>query len=134
MKALVISSEPDMARLIEIKLRKEGHHVVVAQTGEEGLEHLSREEPAVIILDPQVPGEHGVGLVRHLKRMAKEEPVVVVLSAEAEIGHIAEAFAHGADDFVAQPFSPQGLLERVQVNLIRRGRLQPEIRVLDHGE
>ena len=39
---------------------------------------------------------------------------------------IAAAFAHGADDFVGQPFSPQGLLERMRVTLVRTGRLRAE--------
>ena len=129
MKTLVISSELDMARLIEIKLRKEGHQVLSARTGEEGLETVRREAPVMVILDPQVPGEHGVGLVRHLKKSARPEPVVLVLSSEADTTHIADAFAHGADDFVAQPFSPQGLLERIRVSLVRSGRLQAESEV-----
>ena len=126
MKALVISSEMDTTHLLEVRLHKDGYEVVSAQTGDQGLDQVRYEKPAVVIVDPQVPGEHGMGLVQHLKKAAKPEPVVLVLSAEAGIAHIADAFAHGADDFVAQPFSPQGLLERVQVALVRSGRLRGE--------
>ena len=34
--------------------------------------------------------------------------------------------ARGADDFVGQPFSPQGLLERMRVTLVRTGKLRAE--------
>jgi DNA-binding response OmpR family regulator len=126
MKALVISNEMDTTHLLEVRLHKDGYEVVSAQTGNQGLDQVRHEKPAVVIVDPQVPGEHGMGLVQHLKKAAKPEPVVLVLSAETGIAHIADAFAHGADDFVAQPFSPQGLLERVQVALVRSGRLREE--------
>lgn len=126
MKALVISSEMDTTHLLEVKLRKDGYEVVSAQTGDHGLDQARQEQPSVVIVDPQVPGEHGMGLVRHLKTAAEPAPVVLVLSSEAGTAHIADAFAHGADDFIAQPFSPQGLLERVQVTLVRSGRLREE--------
>ena len=126
MKALVINNEMDTTHLLEVKLRKDGYEVISAQTGDRGLEQARQEQPSVIVVDPQVPGEHGMGLIRHLKAAAKPEPVVLVLSSEAAIVHIADAFAHGADDFVSQPFSPQGLLERIRVSLVRGGRLQAE--------
>ena len=129
MKALVISSEMDTTHLLEVKLKKGGFEVISAQTGDHGLDQARQEQPAVIVVDPQIPGEHGTGLVRHLKAAAHPAPVVVVLSSEAGIAHIADAFAHGADDFVAQPFSPQGLLERIRVGLVRNGRLRAESEV-----
>ena len=129
MKALVISNEMDTTHLLEVKLRKDGFEAFSAQTGDHGLEQARQEQPAVIVVDPQVPGEHGMALVRHLKAAAHPAPVVVVLSSEVGIAHIADAFAHGADDFVAQPFSPQGLLERIRVGLVRNGRLRAESEV-----
>lgn len=126
MRTLVISNEPDMVRLLEVKLRKEGYQVVSARNGDHGLEQARQERPVLVILDPQVPGDHGMGLIRHLKAAAQPAPVVIVLSAEAGTSSIADAFANGADDFVAQPFSPQGLLERVRVTLVRSGRLREE--------
>ena len=80
----------------------------------------------MIILDPEVPGEHGMGLVNHLKEQVRPAPIVVVLSSEVGTADIGAAFAHGADDFVGQPFSPQGLLERLHVALVRAGRLRAE--------
>jgi len=126
MKTLVISSEHDTTHLLEVKLSKDGYRVISAQTGDEGLDRARQERPAVVIVDPQVPGEHGMGLIRHLKAAGKEPPVVLVLSSETGTAHIADAFAHGADDFVAQPFSPQGLVERIRVTLVRSGRLEEE--------
>jgi len=129
MKALVITNERDTTHLLEVRFRKDGFEVFSAQTGDHGLEQARQEKPTVIVVDPQVPGEHGMGLVRYLKAAAHPAPAVLVLSAEAETAHIADAFYHGADDFVAQPFSPQGLLERVRVVLIRNGRLGAESEV-----
>lgn len=129
MKALVINSEMDTTHLLEVRLKKDGYEVISAQTGDHGLEQARAEKPAVIVVDPQVPGEHGMGLVRHLKEVAHPAPVVLVLSAQADVAHIADAFTHGADDFVPQPFSPQGLSERIRVGLIRNGRLRAESEV-----
>lgn len=126
MKALVITSEMDTAHLLRVKLGKEGYDVISARTGDEGLAQARQEQPAMIILDPEVPGEHGMGLVNHLKEQVRPAPVVVVLSSEVGTADIGAAFAHGADDFVGQPFSPQGLLERLHVALVRAGRLRAE--------
>lgn len=126
MKTLVISSEMDTVRLLQVKLSRDGYEVLSARSGDEGREQVRQEQPAVVILDPQVPGEHGMGLISHLKKDAKQAPVVIVLSSETGTADIAAAFAHGADDFVGQPFSPQGLLERMRVTLVRTGRLRAE--------
>ena len=124
MKTLVISSEVDTIHLLTVKLGKDGYEVVSAQTGDQGIDRVRQEQPEVVIVDPQVPGEHGLGLIQHLKRATQKEHIVIVLSSEIGTSHIADAFAHGADDFVALPFSPQGLSERIRVTLVRKGRLQ----------
>ncbi len=126
MKALVISSEMDTVHLLEVKLGKEGYEVLSARTGDMGLDQARLEQPEVVILDPQVPGEHGMGLINQLKESAKPAPVVIVLSSQIGTADIGAAFADGADDFVGMPFSPQGLLERMQVTLVRAGRLLAE--------
>ena len=125
MKTLAITSEMDTAHLLQVKLGKEGYEVLQARTGDEGLEQARQEQPAVIILDPQVPGEHGIGLISQLKEL-EPAPVVIVLSPEVGTVDIGAAFAHGADDFVGKPFSPQGLIERLHVTLVRAGRLRAE--------
>ena len=50
-------------------------------------------------------------------------PLVIVLSGDDAAATIAAALAAGAADYVTKPFSPQGLLERLRVNLIRAGRV-----------
>jgi DNA-binding response OmpR family regulator len=118
---LVITSEMDTVHLLQVKLGKEGYKVIPARTGDEGLDLARQEKPGVVILDPQVPGEHGIDIISHLKKDIEPAPVVIVLSSGAGIADISTAFAHGADDFVGQPFSPQGLLERIRVTLVRTG-------------
>ena len=125
-KILVITSEMDTVHLLQVKLGKEGYGVIPARTGDEGLDQARQEQPEVVILNPQVPGERGMGLISHLKKDAEQAPVVIVLSSKAGVADIGSAFAHGADDFVGQPFSPQGLLERIRVTLVRTGRLRAE--------
>ena len=126
MKTLVISSEMDILHLLEVKLGKEGYEVFSARTGDDGLDQARQEQPEVIILDPQVPGEHGMGLVNRLKKEIEPAPVVIVLSPNVGTADIGAAFTHGADDFVGVPFSPQGLIERLHIALVRAGRLRAE--------
>jgi DNA-binding response OmpR family regulator len=125
-KVLVISSEMDTVHLLQVKLSKDGYEVISARTGDEGREQLRLEKPEVVIVDPQVPGERSSELISNLKKGAKPAPAVIVLSSEAGIADISAALAHGADDFVGQPFSPQGLLERMRVTLVRTGKLPAE--------
>ena len=120
---LTVDEDTDVLRLLRIKLSAAGYTVTRARDGQEALAAAQPDDaPDVIITEMLLPDMDGVDVVRRLAALPSA-PLVIVLSGEREDAAMAAAFAAGATDYVTKPFSPQGLLERVRVNLIRAGRV-----------
>jgi two-component system NtrC family sensor kinase len=114
---VVDDDEGARARLRET-FETEGHRVVAAQDAPTALRALHREPPDLILLDVEMPGVDGLALCRLLRAQeaTKHLPIVVV-SARDDEGRKVEAFAAGADDFVAKS-APRGeLVSRVSAHL-----------------
>jgi two-component system alkaline phosphatase synthesis response regulator PhoP len=54
-KVLAVDDEPDVRRLIQIKLKKEGYDVIAAVDGQDGLEKALAEKPDVVLMDVMMP-------------------------------------------------------------------------------
>ena len=120
---LAVDDEPDILRLIEIKLSKAGFEVVIAGDGEEGLRLALAEKPALMIVDVMMPGLDGYQVVSQAKeQLGAEAPLAIFLTAKGQESDVLQAFASGADDYLMKPFSPQELVERVTIALMRAGR------------
>ncbi|HET8987086.1 MAG TPA: response regulator, partial [Humibacillus sp.] len=115
---VVIEDDPRSAELIELHLRAAGLRVLVATTGEAGLE-LVRAEPSVaVVLDIHLPGMNGWEVLTELKSDPDTASVpVVVVSVEPERGR---GFALGATEYLVKPVSGEHLLAAVTRLLPRR--------------
>ena len=83
-KILLVDDDQDFAQLLEFDLRKKGYQVVRAGNGEEGLEKVKSEKPALIVLDIKMPKMDGYTFVRRLKKDdgTKNIPLIVLTSYE----------------------------------------------------
>ena len=79
-RILVIDDELILRQLFERVLRSEGHEVVVAANGREGLVMMNPQAPDLILLDLVMPVMDGMSFLRSMRRRAewKEIPVIVV--------------------------------------------------------
>jgi two-component system KDP operon response regulator KdpE len=124
-KILTVDEDTDVLRLLRIKLGAAGYEVVRARDGQEALAAAQPEDdaaPDMIITELLLPDVDGVALLARLAALPSA-PVLIALSARTDHATIAAALAAGAADYVTKPFSPQALLERIRLNLIRAGRL-----------
>jgi DNA-binding response OmpR family regulator len=117
--ALVIDDEERLRSTIARLLERSGMEVVTADGGEAGLRALFERRPALVMLDIQMPGIDGWGVLERIRAMT-DVPVIVVSSLNGELEKV-RALNAGADDFVTKPFGSQELVARVQAAL-RRGR------------
>jgi two-component system, OmpR family, alkaline phosphatase synthesis response regulator PhoP len=118
---LVVDDEEDILELIRFHLSREGYGVVVAASGEEGLQMARRNRTDLIILDLMLPGMDGLEVARSLKMEPKTRSVpILMLTAKGEDADIVAGLEIGADDYVTKPFSPRVLLARVKT-VLRRG-------------
>ena len=126
----VVEDEPDIAELIALHLRREGLEVQTFEDGREGLEHIRRRLPDLVVLDLMVPGLSGLEVCKELRRERETQDVpILIVSARAEEADVVCGLELGADDYVTKPFSPRVLVARVR-NLLRRA----EKRSGDSGE
>ena len=131
---LVVDDEEGIRRGCERVLRSQGHRVLLAESGEKGLEIL-RQQPDIdlVLVDLRMPGISGFDFLVQAKEIAAET-VFVMITAYATIEAAVEATKRGAYDFIAKPFAPDDFLRLVNralehVRLIReRNRLDAEHR------
>lgn len=128
---LVVDDEEDIRELIADHLAAAGMQPVEARDGLEAL-HLAREaKPDLILLDLMMPGMDGYGVIRELRENAKTAAIpVIMITAKGEEDERIEGLTHGADDYVAKPFSPKELILRIQAVL---RRVSSDSGVLTHG-
>jgi two-component system alkaline phosphatase synthesis response regulator PhoP len=118
---LVVEDEEDIAELIRYNLDREGYRVLLADSGERGLDVARRERPDLILLDLMLPGSDGLDICKHLKghESTASTPVVMV-TARGEEADVVAGLELGAEDYVTKPFSPRVLVARVRTVLRRR--------------
>lgn len=118
-KILIVDEDTDVLRLLRVKLTGAGYEVSLARDGKEALTLAEQGPPEVVVMELILPDIHGLELLTKLQAQMAPVPLVIVLTSEGAEEAIAKAFAAGAADYLTKPFSPQGLLERLRVNLIR---------------
>ncbi len=116
---VVVEDESNIADLLDIYLRDAGFRVLLAPSGERGLEMIERHAPDLCIVDIGLPGIDGFELVRRL-RSRSSTPVMFLTARHDEIDRIL-GLELGADDYVTKPFSPREVVARVRA-ILRRGQ------------
>lgn len=114
---LVVEDDPRTAETIALYLRHAGHRVAVVRDGAEALRRTHAEVFDVMVVDRMLPGLGGLALCRSVTA-EYDIPVIMVTARTLEDERL-EAFAAGADDYMAKPFAPRELVARVRA-LLRR--------------
>jgi DNA-binding response OmpR family regulator len=119
MRILVIEDERQLAGHVARALSRHGHTLATMHDGAEGLKSALLDPPDLIVLDLNLPGLDGLGVLAKL-REAQHPARVLILTARAEVEHRIKGLQAGADDYLAKPFSMDELAARVEA-LGRRG-------------
>jgi DNA-binding response OmpR family regulator len=117
-RVLIVEDEHYLALGLRANLEIEGHEVVVAETGPEGLSKAAAWSPDIVILDLMLPGIDGYEVLARLRATGVETPVLILSARSEEVDKV-RGFRAGADDYVTKPFGVMELLMRVQA-LLRR--------------
>ncbi len=117
---LVVEDDTDIQQLVSYNLIKSGFNVTCADTGEEALQLLAREQVDAIVLDLMLPGKDGHEVCRAVRNQEATKAVpIIMLTAKSEEDDIVTGLEHGADDYVTKPFSPRVLIARIEAALRR---------------
>ena len=119
---VVIEDDSNIADLLDTYLRSAGFRVLLAPTGERGLELISQHAPALAIVDIGLPGIDGFDVCRRIREHSIM-PVLFLTARDGEIDRVL-GLELGADDYVTKPFSPREVVARVKA-ILRRGHNAP---------
>lgn len=122
-RILVVEDEAPVRRGLVDLLAAQGHAVLEAATGPEGLVKAREGRPDLVILDVMLPGQDGFAVLRDLRATGSRVPVLMLTARGAELDKVT-GFALGVDDYVTKPFSMLELLGRVGA-LLRRAAPPP---------
>ena len=128
MKILIIDDSADALAVAKARLAHEGHEILCAGGGQEGLEAVGRENPDLVLLDVDMPDMTGFEVCRRLKEDANACSIpVIFLSGSGGTEDKVKGLDLGAADFVTKPFDAFELRARVRAAL-RTKHLQDLLR------
>jgi len=120
MRILLIDDDMKITTMMKRVLTFEGHEVMVAPNGEEGLRIAMLFKPELVILDIMMPGMDGWETCRRLRM--ESDVAILLLTARDEVADRVRGLDAGADDYLVKPFALEELLARVRALLRRAHR------------
>jgi two-component system response regulator GlrR len=117
---LLVDDDPDLLKLISLRLTSAGYRVRTADSGETALATIAVERPATVITDLRMPGIDGLQLFDAIHRQHPALPVIV-LTAHGTIPDAVSATQRGVFGFLTKPFDSQDLLQKVAAALALSG-------------
>ena len=117
-KILIVDDSPTTAGLYKAALEEEGHEIITAGDGEEGLNKIKSEKPDLIIMDVMLPKLDGFHVCRMIKFDEKYKKVpVIMLTAKASDEDKRLGSEVGADDYLVKDEGIEALVELVKKRL-----------------
>lgn len=117
-KILVIDDDPAVLKIIQRALQPQGHEVIVASNGREGLDQAKTCQPALIICDWMMPYLDGLEVCRQVKANSNlSTTFFILLTSRVGLNDRIEGLDTGADDFLAKPIEISELQARVRAGL-----------------
>ncbi len=114
-KILLFEDDAIQIELIKKHLEPQGHFVVVAKKGDEGIKLAKEERPDMILMDMILPGMHGLEATIKLKEnpLTSEIPIMA-LTIMSSPKFIQECYRAGIVGYIRKPYNPKVMLESVE--------------------
>ena len=109
---LLVDDDPDLLKLISLRLTSAGYRVRTAESGETALAAIAVRRPAAVVTDLRMPGIDGLQLFDAINRQHAGLPVLI-LTAHGTIPDAVAATQRGVFGFLTKPFDSQELLQKV---------------------
>lgn len=117
-RILIVEDTEDNRQIMRDLLSSAGYTLIEAQTGEEGVAMAKEHRPDLILMDIQLPVIDGYEATRRIKGDPDLNAIpIIAVTSYALSGDEAKTRAAGCDGYVAKPFSPRELLQKVRTFL-----------------
>lgn len=114
-RILIADDDPLMRALLQHKLAAEGHQIFAAEHGGEVLDMIRDHAPDLIVLDAMMPVMDGFEVLRRLKAgVGMRDIPVIMLTALKREQDVVGGLQLGAADYLAKPFIPDELVQRIR--------------------
>jgi DNA-binding response OmpR family regulator len=117
-RILIVEDEPALLRGLKDTFAAQGHDILAASDGEQGLAMALDSRPDLILLDIMLPRVNGYEICRAVREGGLEMPILM-LTAKGQEEDIVLGLNLGADDYVTKPFRRGELIARVHAFLRR---------------
>lgn len=117
-KILFVDDSMFIRKFFGPKIQNEGYQVVTANDGKEAINKASTMQPALIIMDIDMPGMDGVSAAKSLKGQSATNNIpIIIASAHITPDVVFNLTQLGIKDYIAKPYSPEKLLEKIKTLL-----------------
>jgi len=114
MKILVVDDNPTNRKLASQILSINGHEVLEACDGEEGIEIALSQEPDLVLMDIQMSGMDGIDALKKIRSEKGFEKIpVIALTAYAMEGDREKLLEEGFDDYISKPLNISSMMEKI---------------------
>ncbi|MBF0380266.1 MAG: SpoIIE family protein phosphatase [Magnetococcales bacterium] len=115
MKILIVDDDRINSAILTRLLGREGHPVVIAHNGEDGVEKFMQEQPDLVLMDIRMPRMDGYDAARKIKESASDRFVpIIFLTAVTDEEGLAQCIDAGGDDFLTKPFNRTILQAKIE--------------------
>jgi len=111
-RLLVVDDDPDMLRLLSMRLNSAGYQVTAVSSAESALTQLEIEHPQLVLSDVRLPGRDGLQLFDEIRKRHPSLPVIL-LTAHGTIPDAVEATARGVFTYLTKPYDGRELLDKI---------------------
>ena len=112
---LIVEDNPKNLKLVRDTLQVKGYRTIEAGTGEEGVRLARDQQPALVLMDIQLPGINGIEAFRQLRADPTTRAIpVIAVTASVMAQERQKVMAAGFDGFQGKPISVRELLETVR--------------------
>lgn len=116
-RVLLIEDDPSIREGVGLGLRRRGHDVSAAETGEAGLGLMASFHPELVLLDLMLPGINGVQVCRRIRETSQVP--IIMLTARGDDFDIVVGLEAGADDYIVKPARTEVIEARIKAVLRR---------------
>lgn len=129
MRVLLVDDERILLRVMEHALHalRPDWEVLVAASGEEGIELLRTQGADVVVADIMMPGMDGMGLLSAVRADPGLAPIpFIFLTTKDDRNSLRAGMIAGADDYLTKPAPAEELVDSIETRMRRRARALPQ--------
>jgi DNA-binding response OmpR family regulator len=124
---LIADDSPDARRMLEVRVKREGHQAILVENGRQALDVLASQPVDVILLDIDMPELDGFGVLRTVKADPNLAHLpVLIISGGGDQEDLVRCIELGAVDFLPKPFNQALLRARINACLVQKRQRDQE--------